>query len=134
MSTRFPSAAAALAVALALPFAMPAFAGQPEPAASPTFATQGFPLALHQAQVLGLADMEEQPQAPQPQWRDMPASPHQVAVLEPRPLLARQMIEQLERAGYSDVSIALPSQLTINATRNGRPVTLVVETRTVRPR
>ncbi|MGL4967340.1 MAG: hypothetical protein ACRC67_39330 [Inquilinus sp.] len=52
-------------------------------AQSPVFETQGFPISSHQAQVTGLADIQERSPAATLMFAGMPASPHQVAVLTP---------------------------------------------------
>ena len=51
----------------------------------PTFERMGFPLTLHQVQVTGAAHVQERSPAPSLTLGGMPASPHQVAVLTPRP-------------------------------------------------
>jgi hypothetical protein len=53
-------------------------------AQSASFETTDFPDTLHQAQVTGFDDLRQQAPAPALTWGDMPASPHQVAVLTPR--------------------------------------------------
>jgi hypothetical protein len=50
----------------------------------PTYECMGFPITPHQFQVLGSAHVEEQSPTPTLMLSDMPASPHQVAVLRPR--------------------------------------------------
>lgn len=52
-------------------------------AQSANFEAKGFPISLHQAQVTGLADIQEAMPAPTLAAGGMPASPHQLAVLSP---------------------------------------------------
>jgi hypothetical protein len=54
----------------------------------PTFERLGFPMTLHQVQVTGAAHVKEQSPVPTLTLGGMPASPHQVAVLTPRPRAA----------------------------------------------
>ena len=44
----------------------------------------GFPIAPHQTEVLGAANIRERANAPDLTANDMPASPHQMVVLAPR--------------------------------------------------
>jgi len=60
-------------------------------AALPSYEVMGFPITLHQISVVGSAHVEEQSPSPSLVMAGMPASPHQVAVLTPRP----RMIEAL---------------------------------------
>ncbi len=54
-------------------------------AQSATFEVNGFPVSLHQAQVLALPNLHEQATAPVAFWRDgLAASPVQMLVLRPR--------------------------------------------------
>jgi hypothetical protein len=54
-------------------------------AQSATFEVNGFPVSLHQAQVLALPNLHEQAVAPVALWRGgFPASPVQALVLRPR--------------------------------------------------
>jgi hypothetical protein len=55
------------------------------------FETQGLPIAPHQAQLTGLADLQEQAPASLLMFGAMPASPHQLAVLTPRQMARRQV-------------------------------------------
>jgi hypothetical protein len=57
----------------------------------PSYAVMGFPITPHQFSVVGSAHVEEQPPSSSLMMAGMPASPHQVAVLTPRP----KMIEAL---------------------------------------
>jgi hypothetical protein len=47
----------------------------------PTFERMGFPITLHQVQVVGAADVHERSPTPTLTLGGMPASPHQVGVL-----------------------------------------------------
>ena len=61
----------------------------------PTFERMGFPITLHQVQVVGAAHVQERSPTPTLTLDGMPASPHQVAVLKPRPRMTeRQIIER----------------------------------------
>jgi hypothetical protein len=51
----------------------------------PTFELQGFPTTALQVAVIGAANVGEQTPLPSLTFADMPASPHQIAVLTPRP-------------------------------------------------
>jgi hypothetical protein len=53
-------------------------------AESANFETKGLPISLHQAQLTGLADIEEAAPSATLVAAGMPASPHQLAVLSPR--------------------------------------------------
>jgi hypothetical protein len=50
----------------------------------PTFELQGFPTTALQVAVIGGANVGEQTPTPSLTFGDMPASPHQIAVLTPR--------------------------------------------------
>jgi hypothetical protein len=50
----------------------------------PTFERMGFPITLHQVQVVGAAHVQERSPAPTLTLGGVPASPHQLAVLKPR--------------------------------------------------
>jgi hypothetical protein len=54
-------------------------------AALPSYEVMGFPITPHQSSVVGSAHVEEQSPSPLLTMAGMPASPHQVAVLAPRP-------------------------------------------------
>lgn len=60
-------------------------------AQSAIFETQGLPIAPHQAQLTGLADLREQTSSSPLLLGGMPASPHQLAVLAPRHAARRQV-------------------------------------------
>ena len=51
----------------------------------PTFELAGFPISPHQVSVLGSAAVKEEPAAPLVIFGKMSISPHQLAVLTPRP-------------------------------------------------
>lgn len=50
----------------------------------PTFEARGFPISRHQVAVLGSANVQEQSAVATLTLSEMPASPHQIAVLTPR--------------------------------------------------
>jgi hypothetical protein len=50
----------------------------------PTFEARGFPISRHQVAVLGSANVQEQSAVAKLTLSEMPASPHQIAVLKPR--------------------------------------------------
>jgi hypothetical protein len=54
-------------------------------AALPSYEVKGFPITLHQISVVGSANVEEQSPSSSFVMAGMPASPHQIAVLTPRP-------------------------------------------------
>ena len=56
----------------------------------PSYEVMGFPITLHQISVVGSANVEEQLTSPSLMMAGMPASPHQVAVLTPRPKTTEQ--------------------------------------------
>jgi hypothetical protein len=51
----------------------------------PSFELTGFPITRHQVAVMGAQDVQEQSVTPTLTFGGMPASPHQIAVLTPRP-------------------------------------------------
>jgi hypothetical protein len=51
----------------------------------PTFELLGFPITRHQVAVIGAEAVQEQSPTPALTFGGMPASPHQIAVLMPRP-------------------------------------------------
>jgi hypothetical protein len=51
----------------------------------PTFELKGIPITRHQVGVLGAQDVQEQSVTPTLTFGGMSASPHQIAVLTPRP-------------------------------------------------
>ncbi|MBR0719819.1 hypothetical protein [Bradyrhizobium liaoningense] len=50
----------------------------------PTYELMGFPITAHQFSVVGSAGIQESSPVPTLMFGDMPASPHQIAVLSPR--------------------------------------------------
>ena len=56
----------------------------------PAFEKLGFPITRTQISVLGSSDVQESSPIPTLTLAGMPASPHQVAVLTPRPRIAGQ--------------------------------------------
>jgi hypothetical protein len=50
----------------------------------PAFEARGFPISRHQVAVLGSANVQEQSVVATVTLNDMPATPHQIAVLTPR--------------------------------------------------
>jgi hypothetical protein len=53
--------------------------------ALPSYEVMGFPITRHQISIVGSAHVEEQSPSPSLMMAGMPASPHQIAVLTPRP-------------------------------------------------
>lgn len=51
----------------------------------PSFELKGFPITRHQVAVMGAQDVKEHSATPTLTYGGMPASPHQIAVLTPRP-------------------------------------------------
>ena len=65
----------------------------------PTFEARGFPISRHQVAVLGSANVQEQSAVATLTLSEMPASPHQIAVLTPRQrVIDRQSAMSGERA------------------------------------
>jgi hypothetical protein len=58
----------------------------------PAFERFGFPITQTQVSVLGSADVRERSPTPTLMLYGMPASPHQVAVLSPRPRNVKEMV------------------------------------------
>jgi hypothetical protein len=69
----------------------------------PTFELMGFPITRHQVQVTGAADLQERSPTGTLALGGMPASPHQIAVLTPRPRMANEQTPAnlLTKAGFS---------------------------------
>ena len=68
----------------------------------PAFEKFGFPITRTQVSVLGSAGVQESSPNPTLTVAGMPASPHQIAVLTPRPRTAEQASPaQLTTAGFS---------------------------------
>jgi hypothetical protein len=57
----------------------------------PALETFGFPITQTQVSVLGSADVRVRSPTPTVMLDGMPASPHQVAVLSPRPRIVKEM-------------------------------------------
>ena len=89
-------------------------------AQSVPFEAQGFPITLHQAQVIGLADIHERPPDLIATLDGMPLSPLQALVLEPRSRMTQEEVaERLAGAGYTNVIFEAPSDYTVSATITG---------------
>jgi hypothetical protein len=56
----------------------------------PTYEVMGFSITGHQVAVMGGSGVEEQSPSPTLTFAGMPASPHQVSVLTPRPIVAER--------------------------------------------
>jgi hypothetical protein len=88
-------------------------------AQSVPFEAKGFPITLHQAQVMGLDDIQEQLPDLIATFGSMPASPLQALVLEPRTRMTQEQVaEKLTGAGYTNVNFEA-SDYNISATING---------------
>jgi hypothetical protein len=88
-------------------------------AQSVPFEEKGFPITLHQAQVMGLDDIQEQPPDLIATFDSMPVSPLQALVLEPRTRMTQEQVaEKLTRAGYTNVNFGA-SDYNVSATING---------------
>lgn len=59
----------------------------------PQYEVAGFPISPLQFSILGSSGIQEQPPTPTLMLNGMPASPHQLAVIRPRP--TRQIAEKL---------------------------------------
>jgi hypothetical protein len=59
----------------------------------PSFELQGFSITRHHVAVLGAQGVQEQSAPPTLMFGGMPASPHQIAVLTPRPEMAAKGAE-----------------------------------------
>ena len=100
-------------------------------AQTPVFETNGFPIALHQAQVTGLASIQERSPTATLTIDGMPASPLQVAVLKPRPRMTHQQVAQkLNSIGFSEIIFDLPSEYGATAMKNGAWIHFTVDSRT----
>jgi hypothetical protein len=77
--------------------------GAGAPAAQlPTFELMGLPITRHQVAVIGAADVQEQSPTSTLTLGSMPASPHQVAVLTPRPwIIGQAAAGSLTRVDFS---------------------------------
>jgi len=67
----------------------------------PAFEKLGFPITQTQVSVLGSADVRERSPIPTLMLDGMPASPHQVAVLSPRPRIVKEMAPSSFNAGLA---------------------------------
>jgi hypothetical protein len=67
----------------------------------PAFEKFGFPITQTQVSVLGSADVQERSPTPTLMLYGMPASPHQVAVLSPRPRIVKEMAPSSLNAGLA---------------------------------
>jgi hypothetical protein len=91
------------------------------------FEAKGFPITLHQAQVVGLNDMQEQLPDFIPTLGGMPASPMQLAVLEPRTKMTQEQVAQkLTGAGHVNVNFEAPAEYNVSATINGASVKFLI--------
>jgi hypothetical protein len=61
----------------------------------PQYEVAGFPISPLQTSILGSSDVQEQSPTPTLTLNGMPASPHQLAVIRPRP--TQQIAEKTER-------------------------------------
>jgi hypothetical protein len=68
----------------------------------PTYDLTSFPITAHQVAVLGATNVYEQTPSPVLTIAGMPASPHQVAVLTPRPRVAQETVVTSRTVGLSD--------------------------------
>ncbi|MGA8770933.1 MAG: hypothetical protein WB610_11245 [Rhodomicrobium sp.] len=67
----------------------------------PSFESKGFPITLHQAQILGLADIEERLPDPTFARSRTQCSPHLVAALKARShFVAKLILVKLSSRGY----------------------------------
>jgi hypothetical protein len=68
----------------------------------PTFEVMGFPITSLQVALMGGSGVEEQSPSPTLTSAGMPASPHQVTVLTPRPKVAEGAVPaELTTVGFS---------------------------------
>ena len=76
---------------------------RPVAAALPSYEVMGFPITLHQISAVGSAHVKEQSPSPSLVMAGMPASPHQVAVLTPRPrmIVAPPATNPIETVSFS---------------------------------
>jgi len=67
-----------------------------------SFELMGYPITQHQVAVIGAAGVQERSPAPTLVFAGMPASPHQIAVLTPRPSrTAQQKDPKLTTIGFT---------------------------------
>ena len=67
----------------------------------PTYELMGFPITHHQFSVVGSSNIHERAPTPSLTLGGMPASPHQVAVLMPRPRVAEKAAVTSKTVGLS---------------------------------
>ena len=67
----------------------------------PVFERSGFPITQTEVAVLGSAGVRERSPTPTLMLYGMPASPHQVAVLSPRPRSAKEMAPNVLTTGLA---------------------------------
>ena len=72
----------------------------------PTFERFGFPVTQTQVSVLGSAGVRETSVTPTLMRDGMPASPHQLAVLSPRPRIAKDAAPSWRNAGLAPLPAA----------------------------
>jgi hypothetical protein len=93
MSTYIRTFPLMLGLALAGPaVAQDQFAANRAAAELPTFELMGFPITQVQVQVLGSSHVRERSATPKLMLGGMPVSPHQMAVLTPRPRTTKAAI------------------------------------------
>lgn len=79
---------------------------------------KGFPITLHQAQVMGFDDIQEESSDLIATFDSMPVSPLQALVLEPRTRMSQEQVaEKLTAAGYTNVNFEASDY--VSATING---------------
>lgn len=83
----------------------------------PTFELMGFPISAHQVALLGGANVVERTVAPARTVAGMPASPHQIAVLTPRPKTAKMLQAS---ADPTPVTVGLAPSLLRSASAAGQ--------------
>lgn len=81
----------------------------------PTFEVTGFPISSHQAALLGGAHVEEQSATSTLTLAGMPASPHQIAVLTPRPKAMRTVQASADPTSVGLTATGFRSSTTIGA-------------------
>lgn len=97
----------------------------------PTFELNGLPITQHQLVAVQSAQIRERTPTATLTVAGMPASPHQMAVLAPRPALSgEQITEKLLKAGLTQVRLLVPANYTVVGLQDGSWVTLLVNSRT----
>jgi len=66
----------------------------------PSFEPAGFPITRHQVAVMGAANISERSPVPTLVYGGMPASPHQIAVLTPRPGMMAEARDAKPTVGF----------------------------------